>query len=85
MENKHSKTFPFKRVDPLMSEYLFINLFIVIIFALILAKLIIFFVDFSRQLKSINFEIKRTSGSVRRYWIKKKRRLWLSLIPFIKY
>ncbi len=41
--------------------------------------------EFSRELKYLNCEINRTYGSERRYWIRKKRRLWLSLIPFVKY
>ena len=40
---------------------------------------------FSRELKYINNEISRNRGSERQYWIKKRRRLWLSLIPFVKY
>ena len=30
-------------------------------------------------------EIGRTTGAERRHWIRQKRRLWLSLIPFVKY
>lgn len=40
--------------------------------------------DFSDQLKYINNEIKRTSGAERKHYLKKRRRLWLSLIPFVK-
>ena len=45
--------------------------------ALSLAKLI-------SELKYVNSEIRRTRGSERKAWQKKKRRLWLSLIPFYK-
>jgi len=41
--------------------------------------------EFSRELKYLNCEIDRTSGREREYWIRKKRKLWLSLIPFVKY
>lgn len=41
--------------------------------------------DFSRELKYLNNEIGRTTGAERRYWIRQRRRLWLSLIPFVKY
>lgn len=34
--------------------------------------------------KYINMEIRRTKGSERRYWKRKKRRLWLYLFPFCK-
>ena len=41
--------------------------------------------DFSHELKYLNSEIGRTSGEERRYWIRRIRQLWLSLIPFVKY
>ena len=41
--------------------------------------------DFSRELKYINCEIGRNTGDERKYWIRQKRRLWLSLIPFVRY
>ena len=40
---------------------------------------------FSQELKYLNSEIKRTSGSERAYWIRQRRKLWLSIIPFVKY
>ena len=52
---------------------------------LLLFGLVSFFNDFSHELKYINCEIQRTDGSERRYWIRQRRRLWLSLIPFVKY
>ena len=52
---------------------------------LILVGLVSFFNDFSQELKYLNNEIGRTHGSERRYWIRRRRRLWLSLIPFVKY
>ena len=52
---------------------------------LLLFGLMSFINDFSSELKYINCEIHRTTGSERRYWIRKRRRLWLSLIPFVKY
>ena len=52
---------------------------------LLLFGLVSFFTDFSQELKYINCEIRRTDGSERRYWIRRRRRLWLSLIPFVKY
>lgn len=41
--------------------------------------------EFSQELKYLNNEIGRTSGEERRYWIYRRRQLWLSLIPFVKY
>lgn len=44
-----------------------------------------FFTEFRKELKYINNEIARNRGSERRYWIKRRRKLWLSLIPFVRY
>lgn len=41
--------------------------------------------EFSQELKYLNNEIGRTSGEERQYWIRRRRQLWLSLIPFVKY
>ena len=41
--------------------------------------------EFSQELKYLNNEIGRTSGEERRYWIRRRRQLWLSIIPFVKY
>ena len=40
---------------------------------------------FRYEMQYINGEIRRTEGSERAYWIKRRRRLWLSLIPFVRY
>lgn len=59
---------------------------IVIIVAVVLAiYLVRFFIVFSRELNYIEEEILRTTGEEREYWKKTRRRLWLSLLPFIKY
>lgn len=42
-------------------------------------------VKFAMWLKYLNSEIGRTDGSERRYWKRQKRRLWLSIIPFVRY
>ena len=44
-----------------------------------------FLSNFFRELRYINCEIKRNDGVERRYWMRKRRRLFLSLIPFVKY
>lgn len=41
--------------------------------------------EFSRELKQLNTEIGRTTGKEQQHWIRQKRRLLLSLIPFYKY
>ena len=60
----------------------FIAVFFLII---ILIELGAFFKDFSEELKYLNNEIRCTYGPERRYWLRRRRRLWLSLIPFVKY
>ena len=63
--------------------YIYIIVSILIIF--ILGALIMFLVDFFRELRYLNKEIECTSGAERRHWLRQRRRLWLSLLPFIKY
>ena len=59
---------------------------VAIIFLLaVVVGLCAFFSNFSSELKYLNIEIRRTSGSERRHYIRKRRRLWLSLLPFVKY
>lgn len=40
--------------------------------------------DFIHKLDYINLEIGRTVGAEQKYWKRKKRRLWLSLLPFYR-
>ena len=58
------------------------------VLGLILATVFILFMvmwlyDFRFELRNINDEINRNEGQEREYWIARRRRLWLSLIPFI--
>ena len=41
--------------------------------------------DFSLELRYLNNEIKRTRGREQEYWIRKRRKLWISILPFVKY
>lgn len=52
---------------------------------LIIAATASFAEQFSRELRRLNIEINRTTGFERSYWMRKRRRLWLSLLPFVKY
>ena len=56
-----------------------------VISVLLLIGLASFINDFSQELKYLNNEIGRTSGAERRHYVRQRRRLWLSLIPFVKY
>lgn len=50
----------------------------------ILVEAVMKYDRFCRELDYINMEIGRTIGAERQHWIKEKRRLWLSLIPFFR-
>lgn len=65
--------------------WLIIGALVIFFFILFLFKLVSLFSEFHDELRYLNDEIKRTSGSERKFWMRKKRRLWLSLIPFFKY
>ena len=47
--------------------------------------LVVFLNEFAMELKYLNNEIRRTRGEDRKHWQRQKRKLWLSLFPFIKY
>lgn len=40
---------------------------------------------FLMELRYLNKEIERTAGAERQRWIRRKKRLLLSLIPFVRY
>jgi len=66
------------------------TLFLLIIIAIFLGALIFFFVlqyivGFFQELRFINSEISRNRGDERKYWKNRKKRLFISLIPFVKY
>ena len=58
---------------------------IIAFFAILLIySVILFFMHFSKELRYINEEIRRTEGAEKRLWKRRKRKLWLSLLPFTK-
>lgn len=60
--------------------------FVAIVFFLaLLAVFVHFWMDFSKELKYLNGLIKYNKGTERSYWIQQRRKLLLSLLPFIKY
>jgi len=65
--------------------YWLIGIVAVFILILLLFGLVSFINDFSQELRYLNIEIRRTDGAERRHWIRQRRRLWLSLIPFVRY
>lgn len=56
-----------------------------IFFILFLFTAVSYFISFYNELQYLNTEIKRSDDTERKYYLRKKRRLWLSLVPFIKY
>ena len=66
-------------------QYFLIVILAAIILTGLLVGLVRFCVAFTRELRYVNNEIKRTRGAERKYWLQQRRRLWLSLIPFVKY
>ena len=71
--------------NPDTELYWLIGIVAVFFLILLLFGLVSFINDFSQELRYLNNEIGRTTGGERRYWKRQKRRLWLSLIPFVKY
>lgn len=54
----------------------------VLLFILLVAAFVIKVKEFFKELQYINIEIKRNSGAERKYWILRRKKLWLSF--FIK-
>lgn len=69
-------------INPILCCIIIIAALFAILILVALAK---FFNDFTHELRYLNCEINRTEGEERRYYIRRKRRLWLSILPFIKY
>lgn len=58
---------------------------VLLLLFVILIGLIQFYNEFITELQYLNSEIERTDGEERAYWLSRRRRLWLSLLPFVKY
>ena len=41
--------------------------------------------NFRNELEDIKYEISISKGREREWWIRRRRRLWLSILPFVKY
>ena len=41
--------------------------------------------NFRNELEDIKYEINTSKGREREWWIRRRRRLWLSILPFVKY
>ena len=65
--------------------YFLVGIVVLFFLIIILFGIALFLNNFSKELKYLNNEIGRTYGAEQKYWIRQRRRLWLSLIPFVKY
>lgn len=68
-----------------LETWTLVGISLTIMVPLFVAKVFDFFSDFAGELRYLNNEIRRSMGEEQRYWIRQRRRLWLSLIPFVKY
>lgn len=57
---------------------------IVFLLCLLLVRVLIKLERFCEDLRYINMEIRRASARERKAWRRRRRRLWLSLLPFTK-
>lgn len=62
-----------------------IGIFAAFVLVVLAINLTLFFHDFLRELRLLNMEINRSEGREREHYRRQRKRLWLSLIPFIKY
>ena len=58
---------------------------VLLVLPILIVMLTLYLTAFSKELRYVNGEIARTEGAQRRYWLHRRRRLWLSLIPFVRY
>ena len=58
---------------------------VLLILFVIITGIIQFYNEFVAELEYLNSEIERTDVEERAYWSFRRRRLWLSLLPFVKY
>ncbi len=66
-------------------SWFMLNLIMAFFAIAVIVILVIKLIDFQGELRHINSEIYRTHGEEKAYWKSRKKRLWLSLIPFYKY
>ncbi len=64
--------------------YLLIGLLGIVFIVVLLVAVAKFIHEFSKELRYINMEIGRTNGAEKKYWMSRRRRLWLSFLPFVK-
>ena len=62
-----------------------ITLFLIIVGFTVLFLFVSWLKDFEAELRYLTNEVHRTEGREQKHWIRKRRKLWLSLLPFVRY
>jgi hypothetical protein len=62
-----------------------ITLFLIFVGFVALFLFALWLKDFQSELRYLTKELRRTEGEERKYWLRKRRKLWLSILPFVKY
>ena len=65
--------------------WILIALFGIVISIGLLIAFALWLNNFGKELKYLNSEIIRTDGREQRYRKRQRRRLWISIIPFVRY
>ena len=65
--------------------WLFVGLFGLCFAALLIYAIALWYRNFTKELQFLNTEINRTRGREQHYWKSRKRRLFLSILPFVRY
>ena len=74
-----------RMTNNLDNEHYWIIGLAVLVIPIVIVRLAFVFNDFSQELRFLNNEIGRTTGSEQKHWLRRRRRLWLSLLPFVRY
>lgn len=73
------------QIETDLGFHLFLVVGIGILLVVVFVGFIKWLLDFRRELQHLTGEIYRTRGKKQKYWIRKRRKLWLSILPFVRY
>ncbi|MBR0447629.1 MAG: hypothetical protein IIX28_04100 [Clostridia bacterium] len=65
--------------------YLGLGIFAIVAIIFVVAVFIPWLQDFRRELRYLNIEISRTQGREKLHWVKRKKKLIRSILPFFHY
>ena len=83
LENLEVRLLNFESSDTLFC--ILVGILVIFILIVVLVYFIQWLDFFTQELKQLNNEIGRTTGREQKHWKKRKKRLLLSIIPFIRY